>query len=456
MRRTALVAAALAALALAHASPARADGPKLDVPNSKFTLDNGMVVILAEDHALPMVVTNLMVKVGSRFEEKGRTGFAHLFEHLMFMGTNLVPTKMYDGWMEKEGGWNNANTGEDRTDYYDVGPARTLPLLLWLEADRFGALGKEMTLDKLNAQREVVRNERRQTSENTPYGKVELRLPELLFPDGHPYHHPVIGSHADLQAAEVKDVQSFFARWYVPNNVTLCVAGDFDPADVKARVTSLFGTLPRGDVPAAPAAPPSKLTSIVRETMPDNVQMPKIIMAWQSPAHYAPGDAELDLVSVVLDHGKASRLYKALVYDKPIAQEVHAEQHSLDVGGYFTIEAIPRKGVTLDQLEAAIDAELAKLLAAAPGDAELQRAKNQFETGFVERLQSLAARAALLNDYQTSQGDPNYADKDLARYRAVTSSGLLSVAKATLTPGARVILRVVPKDPAAAGKAGDE
>ena len=307
MRRTALAAAALSALALAHTSPARADGPKLDVPNSKFTLDNGMVVILAEDHALPMVVTNLMVKVGSRFEEKGRTGFAHLFEHLMFMGTNLVPTKMFDGWMEKEGGWNNANTGEDRTDYYDVGPSRILPLLLWLEADRLSALGKEMNLDKLNAQRDVVRNERRQTSENTPYGKVELRLPELLFPDGHPYHHPVIGSHEDLQAAEVKDVQSFFARWYVPNNVTLCVAGDFDPADVKARVTSLFGTLPRGEIQAAPAAPPAKLASIVRETLPDNVQLPKTIMAWQSPAHYAPGDAEMDLVSVVLEHGKASR-----------------------------------------------------------------------------------------------------------------------------------------------------
>ncbi|HVY45590.1 MAG TPA: pitrilysin family protein, partial [Minicystis sp.] len=356
--RPALLAAALAGAALVAAGAARAD-TKLDVPNQKYTLPNGLTVILAEDHALPMVVTNAMVKVGSRFEEPKRTGFAHLFEHLMFMGTERVPTKMFDAWMEKEGGWNNAWTGEDRTDYYDVGPARILPLLVWLEADRFGSLGKDMTLEKLNAQREVVRNERRQTSENTPYGKVELRLPELLYPPGHPYHHPVIGSHADLEAATVDDVKQFFSRWYVPNNMSFVVAGDFNPAQAKERIAALFGTLPRGDVPAAPAAPEAKLTSVVRETIPDNVQLPKTVMAWHTAAHFAPGDAEMDLIAVILQDGKASRLYKALVYDKPIAQEVHAEQHSQDLSSYFTIEAIPRKGTSLDQLEAAIDAEVA-------------------------------------------------------------------------------------------------
>jgi predicted Zn-dependent peptidase len=450
--RTALLGAALSATTLL-ASAAAADS-KLDVPNQKYALDNGMVVILAEDHALPMVVTNIMVNVGSRFEEKKRTGFAHLFEHLMFMGTARVPTKMFDAWMEKEGSANNADTAEDRTEYYDWGPARTLPLLLWLEADRFSALGKEMTLEKLNAQRDVVRNERRQTSENTPYGKVELRLPELLFPEGHPYHHPVIGSHEDLEAASVDDVKQFFARWYVPNNATLVVAGDFEPGPTKERIQSLFGGLAKVEVPPAPPATQPKLSGIIRETIADNVGLPKTVMAWHSPAHFAPGDAELDLASVILEHGKASRLYKALIYDKPIAQEVNAEQSSNDLSSYFTIQAIPRKGVTQDQLEAAIDAEITKLTTKEVTPEELARAKNQFETAFVERLQSLARRASLLAAYQRSKGDPNYAEKDLQRYRDVTAASLLATARATLPLNARVILRVVPKDqPADAGAA---
>jgi zinc protease len=452
MRRTALLGAAFSAAAF-FTNAAAAD-TKLDVPNQKFSLDNGMVVILAEDHALPMVVTNITAKVGSRYEENKRTGFAHLFEHLMFMGTARVPTKMFDAWMEKEGAANNADTSEDRTEYYDWGPAQTLPLLLWLEADRFGALGKEMTLEKLNAQRDVVRNERRQTSENTPYGKVELRLPELLYPVGHPYHHPVIGSHEDLEAATVDDVKKFFATWYVPNNEVLVVAGDFDPGATKQRIVSLFGGLAKVELPPIPAATTPKLPGVIRETIPDNVALPKTIMAWHSPARFAPGDAEMDLVSVILEHGKASRLYKSLVYDKPIAQEVSADQNSQDLSSYFTIDAIPRKGVTQDQLEAAIDAEITKLVAKEVTPEELARAKNQFETAFVERLQSLARRASLLAAYQRTKGDPNYAEKDLQRYRDVTAASLLSVARATLPLNARVILRVVPKDqPADAGAA---
>src|SRR6185369_5423925 len=201
---------------------------------------NGLTVVLHEDHTLPIVAVNVMVKVGSRFEEPKRTGFAHLFEHLMFMGTHRVPTKMFDAWMEAEGGSNNAWTSEDRTDYHEVAPSHALPLLLWLEADRFSSLADDMDQSKLNAQRDVVRNERRQTSENEPYGKVELRLPELLFPENHPYHHPVIGSHEDLQAAAVDDVKAFFRRWYVPNNASLVIAGDIDPAQAKAMVEKVF------------------------------------------------------------------------------------------------------------------------------------------------------------------------------------------------------------------------
>jgi predicted Zn-dependent peptidase len=453
-RRAPLALAFVAAVALASPA-ARAADVKVDIPFTRFTLPNGLTVILHEDHTLPLIAVNTLVRVGSHFEEPGRTGFAHLFEHLMFMGTARAPTKMFDAWMEAEGGSNNAWTSEDRTDYYDVGPAHCLPLLLWLESDRFSSLGKEMTQAKLDAQRDVVRNERRQTSENRPYGKVELRLPELLYPAGHPYHHPTIGSHEDLQAATVDDVKAFFSRWYVPNNASLAIAGDFDPVKVKEQVERMFGWIPRGEAPKEPTAPAPRLGSVVRETILDNVKLPKVVMAWHSPARYAPGDAELDLLAVILREGKASRLYKALVYDHPIAQEVTAEQHSQDLSSYFTIEAIAQPGVPLDKLEAAIDAEVSKILAAPPSAEELQRARNQFETAFVSRLQSVHERASLLNGYQMNVGDPGFAEKDLHRYHAVTPASLQAVAKQVFDPNARVILRDVPKDapaPAPAAK----
>jgi predicted Zn-dependent peptidase len=441
------LAAAAIGLAAGAAQAEGADGT-LSVPFTRYTLDNGMVVILHEDHALPLVAVNIMVKVGSRFEEPHRTGFAHLFEHLMFMGTRRVPTKMFDAWMEAEGGWNNAGTSEDRTDYYEVGPSHSLPLLLWLEADRFASLGKEMNLEKLNAQRDVVRNERRQTSENQPYGKVELRLPELLYPEGHPYHHPVIGSHEDLQAATVDDVKAFFDRFYLPNNASLVVAGDFDRTRIKEVIETYFGALSAGEVPKAPAGEAPRLGSVVRATLPDNVELPKVVMAWHSAARFTPGDAELDLASVILEQGKSSRLYKALVYDRPLAQEVKASQSSQDLSSVFSIEAIAQPGVDLGKLEAAIDAEVAKLRSEPVSAEELGRAKNQFETGFVSKIQSIAERADLLNRYQTYVGDPGYIERDLARYRGVTPESLQAVLKGTLDPEARVILRVVPKDSA--------
>ena len=433
--------AAAAALALVP-SGARAGM----VPFTKYALPNGLTVILAEEHSIPLVAVNVLYKVGSRFEEPRRTGFAHLFEHLMFMGTRRVPTKMFDAWLEAEGGWNNAWTSEDRTDYFDVAPAHTVPLMLWLEADRLESLGADMTPSKLDAQRDVVRNERRQTSENEPYGKVELRLPELLWPEGHPYHHPVIGSHEDLVAASVDDVKGFFSRWYVPSNASLVVAGDFDPAVVRPLVEKYFGGLATRPVPPAPAPPPTvKLSSVVRETIPDNVNLPRVVMAWQSPAHFAAGDAELDLAASVLHDGKSSRLYKTLVYDQALAQDVAAMQESGDLGSRFVVQATARPGVAPEKLEAAIDAVVAKLAAEPVPAEELTRAKNQVETAFVERLQSVRERASILNAYQASVGDPGYADADLGRYRAATAEGVRDVVRATLDPKARVILTVVPK-----------
>ncbi len=423
----------------------------LAIPFEKHTLKNGMVVILSEDHTVPRVAVNVMVKVGSRFERDRRTGFAHLFEHLMFMGTDRVPTGSFDKLMEGEGGWNNAETSEDRTDYYDVGPSHALPLLLWLEADRLSALGETMTKDKLDAQRKVVRNERRQTSENKPYGKVELRLPELLFPTTHPYHHPVIGSHEDLEAAEVDDVKSFFATYYAPNNLSLVVAGDFDAKAILPDIERLFGGLKSHEIPPAPAATPVKLTSVVRETLvEDNIQLPKIVMAFHSPARFAPGDAELDVLANVLDRGKTSRLYKALVFDKELAQSVNATQTQQDLSSVFTIEAIARPGVKLDDLEKEIDRVLSELLDKGATDAEVQRAKNDYATSFVLGLESVPERASVLNRYETFANDPGFITKDMERYKSVSTANVNATARATIDLGGRVILRIEPKPDEAA------
>jgi predicted Zn-dependent peptidase len=443
-----LVAPATMALSVTFATPAHAEEVK--VPFTKTKLPNGLTVILHEDRTVPITVVNVAYDVGSRFEAPKRTGFAHLFEHLMFMGTRRAPTQAFDAWMEAVGGWNNAWTSADRTVYYDVGPPNALPLLLWLEADRMRDLGTFMTKEKLDAQREVVRNERRQTSENRPYGKADLRLPELLYPEDHPYHHPVIGSHEDLEAATVDDVKEFFATWYDPANASLVVAGDFDAKAVAPSIAQMFGSIPTRGKPKDPGAPKyegklTTLTSVVRETLVDDVELAKLTVAWQSPKHFAPGDAELDLLASVLAQGKASRLYEALVYKQKIAQSVDATQQSGTLGSQFVIEVLARPGVSLDALEAAVDREIERVRKAPVTAEELTRAKNGYETSFIARLQGVRERASLLNLYEAETGDPGFIGNDLARYRTANAEAIRTTAAKVLDPNARVILRVVPK-----------
>jgi predicted Zn-dependent peptidase len=436
------------------AQPLVAAAPELSIPFEKWRLPNGLTVVLAPDRTVPVVTVNTLVDVGSRHETRGRTGFAHLFEHLMFMGTERVPTGAFDAWMEAEGGWNNAWTSNDRTDYFDVAPSHVLPLLLWLEADRFSSLSSAMTLEKLEAQRKVVRNERRQTSENQPYGKARLRLPELLYPSGHPYHHPVIGSHEDLEAASVDDVKRFFEEFYVPSNATLVVAGDFEVEATKRLVERTLGQLPAAEAPVAPPPPPTpKLSGVVRETMVDDVELAKLVLAWHAPAHFAPGDAELDVLAAVLDQGKSSRLYKALVYDEQLAQSVHAAQVSQELSSYFTIEIVARKGTKLDRVEKVVLDVLAKLRAEGPTRAEVERAKVDFEASFVHRLESVHDRASLLALYESALGDPGYLERDLERYRTVDEAAVKRVAGAVLDPGAFVALQIHPRRAAEADAA---
>jgi predicted Zn-dependent peptidase len=456
--RTNSGAAALVALACVLAS-GRVHAQQVAIPFTKTTLPNGLVVVLSEDHALPIVAVNVAYDVGSRMERPGRTGFAHLFEHLMFMGTQRAPRGAFDAWMEAAGGHNNATTREDLTDYFDVAPPTALPLLLWLEADRMRELGRLIDAQKLDLQREVVLNERRQSIENRPYGVEELVVPELLWPAGHPYHHPVIGSPSDLQAATVDDVKQFFDTWYDPANASLVVAGDFDPKAARAHIEQLFGAIPSRGKPAADAGAKGpqgagdtgfKLTGVVRQTVPDQVELPKVTLAWPSPRHFAPGDAEMDLLASVLSRGKASRLYKSLVYEQKIAQSVEAYQESRSLGSVFVVAALARPGVDPAKVERGLLDEVGKLREREVTPEELARARNEYEMAFIDRLQAVPERASLLNMYQIEVGDPGYVQKDLDRYRNATPKDLLVYAKSVLLPNAHVALTIVPRENASA------
>ncbi len=433
-----LIAGMVAAFLLAPAAYAQ------DVKYEKYRLDNGMTVILHEDHSLPMASVNIWYRVGSKDEQKGRSGFAHLFEHLMFMGTKRVPGSDFDNLMEAGGGWNNASTSEDRTNYYEVGPATLLPTLLWLEADRMEDLANEMTLDKLNKQRAIVRNERRQSYENQPYGMAELRVYEEMFPEGHPYHIPVIGTHEDLEAATVEDVKNFFRTYYVPANASLVIAGDFKSAEIKPLVEKLFGTLAKGDVPQHRDSPPVKLEKSKAVSMTDAVQYPRTTMVYHSPKHFAPGDAELDLAAAILSDGISSRLYQELIYKNKLATDVSAYQSSMQLGSLFYIEVTALPDVSLDKVEAAVDEVIAAFVKDGPTEKELERQKARLEYQAVSSLQSIMTKADRLNQYEFAFGEPNSFEKDLNRYRQATREGVQKVAQSVLDPKARLVLRVTP------------
>jgi predicted Zn-dependent peptidase len=427
------------ALVLLTGAPALAQ----DVPYEKYKLPNGMTVILHEDHTLPTAAVNLWYRVGSKDEPTHRTGFAHLFEHLMFMGTKRVPNGSFDQIMESGGGDNNASTSSDRTNFFSKGPARLLPTLLWLDAERLEDLGRNMTKEKVDKQRDVVRNELRQSYENAPYGKADLQVQELMYPVGHPYHIPVIGTHEDLEAATAQDVRDFFATFYVPNNCSLVVAGDFDPAKTKPLIAELFGTIARGGEPLHRTAGPVKVDHVIRATVMDSVQLPRLSFAYHSPAGFQDGDAEMDLVASVLTSGNTSRLYKRLVYDEKLCTSVSASQSSEQLGSLFRIDVTPNDGADLDQVEKIVDEEIARFLESGPTPAELERQKASFELGKLTRLQSVEAKADELNEYEYYWGEPNSFKRDLDRYRNATPEKVRDWARTVLTKDARLIMRVV-------------
>src|SRR6202521_2510996 len=441
-------------------APAKPDAPPTAIAATsatptikfeKYTLANGLVVILSEDHRLPLVSTNIWYHVGPANELPGRTGFAHLFEHMMFEGSKHVPGNGHIRFLEAAGASDlNGTTDFDRTNYFETLPANQLELALWLESDRMGYLPDQLDQASLTNQQDVVRNERRQSIEKPPYGLVEEAVFHNLFPKAHPYYADVMGSHADIQAAKVEEVRNFFKLYYAPNNASLAIVGDFDPAKAKQLVEKYFGPLKRGaPVPKIAAVTPP-ITAERRAVIHDQVELPRVYEAWLTSPIFKPGDALADLSSDILGGGKSSRLYKKLVYEKQIALDVNVSQNSLVLGSIFEIAVTARPGHTAEEIEKAIEEELAAFRKEGPTPAELERARNGVETRMIqglERLGGFGGVADRLNEYNHYLGNPGYIAEDLGGFQKATTSSIRTFAEAQLKPNARVVIYAIPGKP---------
>jgi len=446
MRRCSIVALAVALLpaVIAAQSPAR----PLEVPYRQFQLANGLNVILHRDTSVPIVAVNVWYHVGSANERPGRTGFAHLFEHLMFEGSKNVKEGEFDTLLEAAGGNNNGSTSNDRTNYVIDVPSSALELALYLESDRMAYLLDTMSPARVDGQRDVVKNERRQSYENRPYGMASIELDKMLWPAGHPYSWPTIGYMEDLTAASYDDVVQFFKRYYAPNNASLVIAGDIDYDRTKALVERWFGEVPKGPALEPIAPPPAVLADVKRQTMTDRVRLSKLFLGWLTPRIYAPGDATLDVVSSVLAGGKNSRLYKRLIYDTQMAQDVEATQQSGPLGSSFIIEVTVRPDHTVAEVQKAIDEELDKLKQEPPSEREVERAINQIEASFYRRMQRVGGfggKADQLNSYYVAGGGPDFFAEDLARYTSLSRSDVQAAVAQWLPAERRVELIVNPE-----------
>ena len=418
------------------------------VETEKFTLPNGLEVILSRRPQLPMVAVNLWYHVGPAHEAAGRTGFAHLFEHMMFQQSKHVPEDSFFRTLESAGASDiNGSTSFDYTNYYQTVPANQLELALWLESDRMGYLLDVVDERSFANQQDVVRNERRQRTENSPYGMAEEAVFQLMFAKEHPYHGVVIGSHEDIQAAKLADVKQFFKEYYAPNNATLTLVGDFDAQQVRPLVTKYFGSLKRGPTVSPVKVNTPRITEERRKVVPSRVELPKVFMGWITPAIFQPGDAEADITATILGGGRSSRLYKKLVYERQVAQDVTAYQYSLMLGSTFMIEATARPGKTVEELERAIDEELAALAAAAPDAREVERARNRFETSTVGSLESISGLADRLNLYNHYTGQADYVQQDFARYGKIVPADIQNFVRQQLPRTARVVVHAVAGTP---------
>lgn len=417
--------------------------PKLEI--HKYTLPNGLQIILHRDTTTPIVSVNTWYHVGSSREDAGRTGFAHLFEHIMFTGSKNVATGQFDELLEAAGATNNGSTTQDRTNYYETLPSNALPLALWLDSDRMGFLIPALDQTKLDIQRDVVMNERRQSYDNRPYGRAYETILAALYPKEHPYSWPVIGSMEDLAAATLDDVTSFFTRYYAPNNATIAIVGDFEIEPTKKLIEQYFGDIPRGPhISAQEIPPPVVLEKDVFVLLEDRVQLPRVYYTWPTVAAFTEDDGTLSVLGSVLAEGKNSRLYKLLVYDLQIAQDVIAYQYGSRLTGIFQIIVTPKPGESPSRIDSLIREQIALIQEEGITERELARVKNTVKSNFLSQLQSAENKADIFNTYNFFVGTPDYVEQDLARYEAVTREGVKKVAQQFLGMP-KVVLTVVPQ-----------
>ncbi|HEY3604814.1 MAG TPA: pitrilysin family protein [Sporichthyaceae bacterium] len=444
------IATAIAAIVIAALLPAAAPGltagsAALSLPTEAFTLGNGLRVILAPDRNAATVTTKVTYRVGAANETAGSTGFAHLFEHMMFTGSGHIPLGTMDKLVDALGSYTNAATTNDYTDYVvpDLPPER-LDLALWFESDRMGYLLDTLDAKNLATQQAVVRNELRQNTEQTPYGLTDTEIYHQLFPKSHPYYAAVIGSHRDVQAATLSAVRTFFRTYYVPNNAILSIAGNLDPVGAKASVTRYFGTIPRGADPPRPAPVIPQVSAEKDVRLTDAVALPRLTMAWLTSPYLTPGDAAGDLTAELLAGGESSLLYRSLVRDRKIAQDVTAYQFSYRFPSVFEVQVTAKPGHTVAELQAAVDEELTRLRTTGPAQADLDGARNRFVAQFVRDLEDLDSRAQLLNRYDDYFGTPDGVDRDIARHTAVSAADTKAFATDQLRADGRVVIDTEP------------
>jgi predicted Zn-dependent peptidase len=421
----------------------------MHIPIETFQLPNGLRVVLSEDHTAPLVAVNLWYHVGSANERSGRTGFAHLFEHMLFQGSVSVGANEHFELVQRAGGTLNGSTWLDRTNYFETVPSNQLELALWLEANRMGYLLPAMTQQKLDTQRDVVQNERRWSMDNQPYGTWWERLPALAFSVGHPFHHSLIGSMTDLEAASLEDIGHFFATYYTPDNAVLSIAGDFDPSEARAMVERHFGPIPRGagKPPLADMSVPPTFGGALREVVPDDVMLPRLFMAFRSPVFGSDAYYAASVAGAILGLKKGSRLHRALVREQQVAAEAQAFTYDLSKGSdLLVVDVTARPETSVEQLEQAVNAQIDLMLRHGVTEADVSRVVALIETEMVAALQSASERADRLSMFATYFGDPALVNRQTERYRAVTVQQVNAFVRERLVPENRASLLYVPRE----------
>ncbi|HEX2868532.1 MAG TPA: pitrilysin family protein [Ignavibacteriales bacterium] len=416
----------------------------LKINYEKYSLDNGLEVILYPDKSLPILAANIWYRVGSANETKGKTGFAHLFEHMMFQGSKHVPKQMHFKYIQEAGGNLNGTTSTDRTNYYQSLPSNYLEMVLWLESDRMGFLIPALGQDKLDNQIDVVKNERRQRYDNTPYGLAWEIIFSHLYPWGHPYHWPTIGYMEDISNITLSDVKNFFHTYYVPNNASLVIGGDINIPKTKELVERYFGPIPRGNDVKEVLAPEVSLEKNINLIHEDNVQLPRIYFAWHSARAYTHEDAALDILSYILSSSKNSRLYKRLIFEEEIAQDISAFQHSGKYGGAYMVVGTARPGISLDGIKEEAFRVLNDVIENGVTFEELEKAKNNIKASFIFSMQNLNSLVNHLNEYNFFYGNPDSFNFDLERYQKVDQEALVNAARKYLRRPF-LELRIIPK-----------